>query len=160
MNLNEIRILEACHEYLISLTKFNNELNSALKKCHLVYRFQDKNITFMTYQSYRGSSFIDFRLGDYRLDTSITHINDREDLINAFPSQRELRTLAEISNLEQFRIQMFKLLTQVNLETLIEKNPNAKKDNFVYWFRNLETKEKYPIYLFPEDANFELVAIT
>lgn len=80
-------------------------------------------------------------------------------MINAFPSQHELRALARISDLEQARIQIFKLLSQANLETLIEKNSNIKKDHFGYQFYNLETKEKYPIYLFPENTNFELVAI-
>lgn len=155
MNLNEIRILEACHKFLIGLTEFEEKLQND----SLVYRFQDKNITFVTYQKYRNLSFIDFRLRYDRLDDSITYIDDREDLINAFPSQHELRALARASDPEQARIQIFKLLLQANLEILTEKNPNAKKDYFGYQYRNLETKESYPIYLFPENANFELVAI-
>lgn len=155
MNLNEIRILEVCHKFLIDLTEFKDELQND----SLVYRFQDKNITFVTYQEYRNLSFIDFRLRYDHLDDSITYIDDREDLINAFPSQHELRALARISDLEQARIQIFKLLSQANLEILTEKNSNAKKDYFGYQFRNLETKESYPIYLFPENTNFELVAI-
>lgn len=155
MNLNEIRILEACHKFLIGLTEFEEKLQND----SLVYRFQDKNITFVTYQKYRNLSFIDFRLRYDRLDDSITYIDDREDLINAFPSQHELRALVRVSDPEQARIQIFKLLSQANLEILTEKNPNAKKDYFGYQFRNLETKESYPIYLFPENANFELVTI-
>lgn len=155
MNLNEIRILEACHKFLIGLTEFEEKLQND----SLVYRFQDKNITFVTYQKYRNLSFIDFRLRYDRLDDSITYIDDREDLINAFPSQHELRALARVSDPEQARIQIFKLLLQANLEILTEKNPNAKKDYFGYQYCNLETKESYPIYLFPENANFELVAI-
>ena len=76
-----------------------------------------------------------------------------------FQNEHELRVLNSISDLEQARIQIFKLLSQANLETLTEKNSNAKKDYFGYQFRNLETNESYPIYLFPENANFELVAI-
>ena len=79
-------------------------------------------------------------------------------MISAFPNEHELRALNRISDLEQARIQIFKLLSQANLETLTEKNSNAKKDYFGYQFRNLETKESYPIYLFPENANFELIA--
>lgn len=155
MNLNQIRILETCHNFLIGLTEFRDKLQND----SLVYRFQDKNITFVTYQEYRNLSFIDFKLRYDYLDDSITYIHDREDLINAFPSQHELRALARVSDPEQARIQIFKLLSQANLETLTEKNPNAKKDYFGYQFRNLETKESYPIFLFPENANFELVAI-
>ena len=155
MNLNQIRILEACHKFLIGLTEFEEKLQND----SLVYRFQDKNILFVTYQEYRNLSFIDFKLKSDYLDDSITYIDDREDLINAFPSQHELRALARVSDLEQARIQIFKLLSQANLEILTEKNSNAKKDYFGYQFRNLETKESYPIYLFPENATFELVAI-
>lgn len=155
MNLNQIRILEACHKFLIGLTEFEEKLQND----SLVYRFQDKNILFVTYQEYRNLSFIDFKLKSDYLDDSITYIDDREDLINAFPSQHELRALARVSDLEQARIQIFKLLSQANLEILTEKNSNAKKDYFGYQFRNLETKESYPIYLFPENANFKLVAI-
>ena len=155
MNLNQIRILEACHKFLIGLTEFEEKLQND----SIVYRFQDKNILFVTYQEYRNLSFIDFKLKSDYLDDSITYIDDREDLINAFPSQHELRALARVSDLEQARIQIFKLLSQANLEILTEKNSNAKKDYFGYQFRNLETKESYPIYLFPENANFKLVAI-
>ncbi len=154
MNLNEIRILEACHKFLIDLTEFEEKLQND----SLVYRFQDKNIMFVTYQEYRNLSFIDFKLKHDYLDDSITYLDDREELISVFPSEHELRALNRMSDLEQARIQIFKLLSQANLETLTEKNPNAKKDYFGYQFRNLETKESYPIYLFPENANFELVA--
>ena len=154
MNLNEIRILEACHKFLIGLTEFEEKLQND----SLVYRFQDKNIMFVTYQEHRNLSFIDFKLKHDYLDDSITYLDDREELISVFPSEHELRALNRMSDLEQARIQIFKLLSQANLETLTEKNPNAKKDYFGYQFRNLETKESYPIYLFPENANFELVA--
>lgn len=154
MNLNQIRILEACHKFLIGLTEFKDELQND----SLVYRFQDKNITFVTYQEYRNLSFIDFILKYDYLDDSITYLDDRVDLISAFPNEHELRALNRMSDLEQVRIQIFKLLSQANLETLTEKNSNAKKDNFGYQFRNLETKESYPIYLFPENAKFELIA--
>lgn len=155
MNLNQIRILEACHKFLIGLTEFEEKLQND----SLVYRFQDKNIMFVTYQEYRNLSFIDFKLKSDYLDDSITYLDDREELISVFPSEHELRALNRMSDMEQARVQIFKLLSQANLETLTEKNPNAKKDYFGYQFRNLETKESYPIYLFPENANFELVAI-
>ena len=155
MNLNQIRVLEACHNFLIGRTEFKDELQND----SLVYRFQDKNITFVTYQEYRNLSFIDFKLKYGYLDDSITYLDNREELISAFPSEHELRALNEVPDMEQARIQIFKLLSQANLEILTEKNSNAKKDYFGYQFRNLETKESYPIYLFPENANFELVAI-
>ena len=138
MNLNEIRILEACHKFLIGLTEFEEKLQND----SLVYRFQDKNIMFVTYQEYRNLSFIDFKLKHDYLDDSITYLDDREELISVFPSEHELRALNRMSDLEQARIQIFKLLSQANLETLTEKNPNAKKDYFGYQFRNLELFDK------------------
>ena len=155
MNLNEVRLLEACHKFLIGLTEFEEELQND----SLVYRFQDKNIMFVTYQKYRNLSFIDFKLKYDHLDDSITYLDDREELISVFPNEHELRALNRMSDMEQARVQIFKLLSQANLESLIKNYPNAKKDYFGYQFRNLETKESYPIYLFPENANFELVAI-
>jgi hypothetical protein len=73
MNLNQIRILETCHKFLIGLTEFKDELQND----SLVYRFQDKNITFVTYQEYRNLSFIDFNLKYDYLDDSITYLDDR-----------------------------------------------------------------------------------
>ncbi|WP_238140369.1 hypothetical protein [Streptococcus suis] len=74
-------------------------------------------------------------------------------------TEEHLRALQRVSNPEQARIQIFKLLTEVNLETLTNKNPEIKRDNFGYGFFNFATKEEYPIYLFSNDATFELVAI-
>ena len=156
MNLNQIRILEACHKFLIGITNFEDKLQDD----KLVYHYQDKNIAFITYQEYKNLSFTDYKLKFDSLHGSITGIDKRDDLIDVlFRNEHELRVLNSISDLEQARIQIFKLLSQANLETLIEKNSNIKKDHFGYQFYNLETKEKYPIYLFPENANFELVAI-
>lgn len=99
MNLNQIRILEACHKFLIGLTKFEEKLQND----SLVYRFQDKNIMFVTYQEYRNLSFIDFKLKYDYLDDSITYLDDREELISVFPSEHELRALNRMSDMEQTR---------------------------------------------------------
>lgn len=123
MNLNEIRILEACHKFLIGLTEFEEKLQND----SLVYRFQDKNITFVTYQEYRNLSFIDFKLKHDYLDDSITYLDDREELISVFPSEHELRALNRMSDMEQARVQIFKLLSQANLEILTEKIQMPKK---------------------------------
>ncbi len=155
MNLNEVRVLEACHKFLIGLTEFEEKLQND----SLVYQFQDKNITFVTYQKCENFMFIDYDLQFDFLRDNPTYIDDLEELINAFPSQHQLKVLNKMSDMEQARVQIFKLLSQANLESLIKNYPNAKKDYFGYQFRNLETKESYPIYLFPENTNFELVAI-
>lgn len=154
MNLNEIRILEACHKFLIGLTDFKDELQDD----SLVYRFQGEEISFVTYQKCEDFMFIDYDLQFDFLRDNPTYIDDLEELINAFPSQHQLKVLNKMSDLEQVRMQIFKLLSQVNLESLIKKYPSAKKDYYGYKFHNFKTNENYPIYLFPENANFELVA--
>ena len=155
MNINQVRILEACHKFLIGITNFKEEFQDA----YLVYRYQGENISFETYQEYEGFSFVDYKLKYGRLEDVRTYLDDRQDLIDAFPSEEVLRALQRVTSPEQARIQIFKLLSEVNLEILSEKNPNVKKDNFGYGFFNFATKEEYPVYLFLEDDNFELVAI-
>ena len=155
MNINQIRILEVCHKFLIGITNFKEEFQDD----YLVYRYQGENISFETYQEYEGFSFFDYKLKYGRLEDVRTYLDDRQDLIDAFPSEEVLRALQRITSPEQARIQIFKLLSEVNLEILSEKNPTVKKDNFGYGFFNFATKEEYPVYLFSEDDNFELVAI-
>ncbi|MGV3011497.1 hypothetical protein [Streptococcus thoraltensis] len=155
MNINQIRILEACHKFLSGITSFEEEFQDD----YLVYQYQGENISFDTYQKYETLSFVDYKLKYGYLDDVRTYLDDRQDLIDAFPSEEHLRTLQRISNAEQARIQIFKLLSQVDLEGLSSKYPDLKKDNFGYDFFNSATKEKYPIYLFSEDDTFELVAI-
>ena len=155
MNINQIRILEVCHKFLIGITNFKEEFQDD----YLVYRYQGENISFETYREYEGFSFVDYKLKYGRLEDVRTYLDDRQDLIDAFPSEEVLRALQRITSPEQARIQIFKLLSEVNLEILSEKNPTVKKDNFGYGFFNFATKEEYPVYLFSEDDNFELVAI-
>ncbi|CYV47612.1 hypothetical protein HO670_07825 [Streptococcus suis] len=156
LNLNQIRIVEACHKFLIGITSFEEELQDDT----LVYQYQGERITFDTYQEYEHLSFVDYKLKFGYLDDVRTYLDDREELVNAFPTEEHLRALQRVSNPEQARIQIFKLLTEVNLETLTNKNPEIKRDNFGYSFFNFATKEEYPIYLFSNDATFELVAIS
>ncbi|MGV3353277.1 hypothetical protein [Streptococcus orisratti] len=155
MNINQVRILEACHKFLIDITNFKEEFQDD----YLVYRYQGENISFETYQECEGFSFVDYKLKYGRLEDVRTYLDDRQDLIDAFPSEEVLRALQRVTSPEQARIQIFKLLSEVNLEILSEKNPTVKKDNFGYGFFNFATKEEYPVYLFSEDDNFELVAI-
>lgn len=155
MNINQVRIFEACHKFLIGITNFKEEFQDD----YLVYLYQGENISFETYQEYEGFSFVDYKLKYGRLEDVRTYLDDRQDLIDAFPSEEVLRALQRVTSPEQARIQIFKLLSEVNLEILSEKNPNVKKDNFGYGFFNFATKEEYSVYLFLEDDNFELVAI-
>ncbi|TWT12050.1 hypothetical protein [Streptococcus sp. sy004] len=156
MKTKEVRILEACHKFLIGITQFEKELQD---DC-LVYQYHGKNIVFNTYQVYENLSFTDYIPKYNYLDDKRTYLDNKQDLIKAFPSKEVLRILQRIENPEQTRIQIFKLLSEVTLEPLTEQYPNVKEDNFGYNFFNLVTKERYPIYLFSENANFELVAIT
>ncbi|MGF0071935.1 hypothetical protein [Streptococcus orisratti] len=155
MDLKQVRILEFCHKFLIGITDFEEEFQDD----HLVYQYNGDNISFETYQESERLSFIDYNLRQGYLDDARVSIDERQDLIDVFPTEEHLRVLTRIKDADQARIQIFKLLSQVNLETLSEKNPNIKRDNFGYGFFNHATKEEYPIYLFQEGDVFELVAI-
>lgn len=155
MNLNHIRILESCHKFLIGITSFEEEFQDDT----LVYQYRNQNITFDTYQESNSITFSDYNLEYSRLNEEKSYIDKRQDIIQLFPSEEHLRALSRIPKAEQARIQIFKLLSQINLEILSSKYPDLKKDNFGYGFYNFATKEEYPIYLFSEDDHFELVAI-
>lgn len=155
MNLNQIRILEACHKFLNGITLLKEELQND----NLVYQYNGKTITFDTYQEYEQLTFIDYDPKFEYVDETRVYINDRQNLIDAFPNRHHLIALQKVSDEDQARIQIFKLLSQVNFEVLSEKYPNVKKDRFGYDFYNFETKESYPIYLFEDNAAFELVAV-
>lgn len=156
MNLNQIRILEACHKFLNGITLLKEELQND----NLVYQYNGKTITFDTYQEYEQLTFIDYNPKFEYVDETRVYISDRQNLIDAFPNKHHLTALQKVSDEDQARIQIFKLLSQVNFEVLSEKYPNVKKDRFGYDFYNFETKESYPIYLFEDNATFELVAIS
>lgn len=155
MNLNQIRIIEACHKFLIGITNFEEELQDDV----LVYRYKGNLVSFETYQEYEQRSFVDYNLKYGYLDDTRTYLDDRADLIAAFPSEEHLRALQRVNDAEQARVQIFKLLSQVNLDSLSEKFQH-QKDNFGYDFFNFATKEEYPVYLFSDDESFELVAIS
>ncbi len=156
MNLNQIRILEACHKFLNGITLLKEELQND----NLVYQYNGKTITFDTYQECEQLTFIDYDPKFEYVNETRVYINDRQNLIDAFPNTHHLRALQKVSDEDQARIQIFKLLLQVNFEVLSEKYSNVKKDRFGYDFYNFETKENYPIYLFEDNATFELVAIS
>lgn len=155
MDINQVRILEACHKFLIGITDFKEELQDDT----LVYQYQGERITFDTYQEFEHLSFVDYKLKYGYLEDVRVYLDDRQEIVDAFPGEEYLRALQRVSTPEQARIQIFKLLSEVNLEALTMKNPDVKKDNYGYEFYNFETKESYPIYLFSNNDNFKLVAI-
>ena len=155
MNINEVRILEACHKFLIDRTLFKDDL----EKDKLVFRYNGNNIKFDTYQKYEKLSFIDYQLKQGYLDDVISYFDDRKILIDLFPSKEHIRKLSSLDNKSQVRLQIFKLLAQINLEKIPQDCYQIKKDNFGYNFYNFTTKETYPIILFKESDTFELIAI-
>ena len=155
MDINQVRILEACHKFLIGITSCKDTLQDDT----LVYLYRGQRITFESYQEYSNLTFTDYYLQYGRLHGENSYINNRQELVDIFPSEEHLRALQRISDADQARIQIVKLLTQINLEVLSSKYSVLKKDNFGYDFYNFETKENYPIYLFSDNDNFELVAI-
>lgn len=97
-------------------TEFQDELQNDSSSTDFKIKYYVCNLS-------RVQEFIIYRFQikyDY-LDDSITYLDDRVDLISAFPNEHELRALNRMSDLEQARIQIFKLLSQANLEALTEK---------------------------------------
>ncbi|HGD2263616.1 TPA: hypothetical protein ACIN0M_000015 [Streptococcus agalactiae] len=95
MNLNQIRIIEACHKFLIGITNFEEELQDDV----LVYRYKGNLVSFETYQEYEQRSFVDYNLKYGYLDDTRTYLDDRADLIAAFPSEEHLRALQRLNKL-------------------------------------------------------------
>lgn len=155
MNINEVRILEACHKFLIDLTSFKDDLEND----KLVFRHNGNNIKFDTYQKYEKLSFVDYQLKQGYLDDVTSYFDDREMLIDLFPTEEHLRKLSSLDDKSQVRLQIFKLLAQVNLGKVPQDYYQIKKDNFGYNFYNFTTKETYPIILFKESDTFELITI-
>ncbi|XCY62383.1 hypothetical protein ABG811_02750 [Streptococcus iniae] len=156
MDLKQVRILEACYKFLIDITDFKEEFQDD----SLVYKYRGEHITFETYQEYERLSFVDYKIKHGYVDDTRVYLDNRIDLIASFPSEEHLRALQRVTDVEHARIQVFKLLSQVNLNYLSDKNQDIKKDNFGYSFYNYATKEEYPIYLFDDRLAFELVAIS
>lgn len=154
MNLNHIRILESCHKFLNGITQFEQEFETD----SLVYRYRDRLISFDTYQEADDLAFVDYNLESGYMNSSTVTLA-RKDLIAAFPSEEILRALQRLTSPEQARIQIFKLLSQVDVETLAGLYPNVKTDSFGYSFFDFGINEGLPIYLFRSDDEFELVAI-
>ncbi|HGI2571294.1 TPA: hypothetical protein ACJR21_000273 [Streptococcus agalactiae] len=100
MNLNQIRIIEACHKFLIGITNFEEELQDDV----LVYRYKGNLVSFETYQEYEQRSFVDYNLKYGYLDDTRTYLDDRADLIAAFPSEEHLRALQRVNDAEQARV--------------------------------------------------------
>lgn len=117
------------------------------------------NIKFDTYQKYEKLSFVDYQLKQGYLDDVTSYFDDREMLIDLFPTEEHLRKLSSLDDKSQVRLQIFKLLAQVNLGKVPQDYYQIKKDNFGYNFYNFTTKETYPIILFKESDTFELITI-
>ncbi|WP_244663179.1 hypothetical protein [Streptococcus suis] len=83
MDINQVRILEACHKFLIGITSCEDTLQDDT----LVYLYRGQRITFETYQEYSNLTFTDYSLQYGRLHGENSYINDRQELVDIFPAK-------------------------------------------------------------------------
>ena len=159
MNLNQIRILEAVYAYLVSRT--DPEVQEALNSENLIFSHENRLYKFKTYQAkINNYVFIDYSPDNFELNEekhAFYYVHDTYKSFNL--EESKVLSLREISNIEIARSQIFKLLHQVDVAYLEERNPELKNDSYAYGVYLLETDKFFPIYKFSESASFELVSI-
>ena len=159
MNLNQIRLLEACHSYLVERT--HSSIKEQLVSDKLVFSCNNNFCTFNTYQEMSYNyTFIDYELNSFELREKRREIQDISELYDALKlSGNELSVLSQITNVDTARIQIFKLLSRVDIEPLATLYPKLKTDNYIYDVYNLTIDKSFPVYHLSNTASFDLVSI-
>lgn len=160
MNLNHVRLLEACLSYLID--KVNPDIKDQLSKSTLVFETNGQLYQFRTsqQQSYHGN-FVEYLLGSYQLREVRREISDMYDLYRALDIRDgELLTLKNTGDIALVKSLLFKLLAMANLDDLGSKYPDLKSDTFVYDVTVIGLDKTFSVYQFPADASFRLVSIS
>ncbi|MCK1242411.1 hypothetical protein MX041_03325 [Streptococcus uberis] len=162
MDLNEVRILESCFQYLIKKTSFEKEL----KNTKLIFKMNKVDlVSFNTYEKIDEHLFIEKVLSNDEYDSikndSIL-INDYKLLFEAFEFAKNNQRFINIKSVnteKQALLIVFKLLQQVNVNSIKESVGVAKSSLFVYNFENYSNKTAFPIYSMGASDDFELVSI-
>ena len=160
MDLNKVRLVEACYEYL--LDKLAPSVKESFKGSSLVFENNQTMYQFQTFQEnpYKAT-FIEYKLAQFELSEIRKDIRDVNDLYKALQLRdTELSTLANVTDVSVVKALIFKLLSNADLDTLSEIYPDLKEDNIVYNLQILGNNIKFPIYQFSDDSTFRLVAIT
>lgn len=159
MNLKQVRLLEACYTYL--LNKTCEPVKKELADCKMVFDFDNSLLTFKTYEEkYDNYDFIENKLGEFELKPDYRSLTKPRDIYEALNiTNYKLQTLRGIDDPEIAKKIIFKLLAQVNLESLEQSYPEIKANNFIYEVHNLTINAKFACMKFPESVSLELIAI-
>ncbi|MEQ9763214.1 hypothetical protein ABPS01_00810 [Streptococcus sp. ZJ151] len=154
MNLNQIRILEACHRYLID--KVNDKLTKELLNDKLVFKVDNKLVTFDTFQKFSSYYFYEYQLGYYMESETYETIDIQKIFKLVNPGEGQLNTLSMLDNISKVRAHIFKILCQIDFDIF---DRQIKTNNFVYNWRYLDNDTVLPIYKVETDKDFELISI-
>ena len=159
MNLNQVRLLEACYAYL--LNKIYEPVKKELADCKMIFKFNHSLLSFKTYEEkYDTYDFIENKLGELELKPdyrSLTKVGDIYDALNI--TNFKLQSLRMIEDSEIAKKIIFKLLTQADLESLEQSYPEIKANDFIYEVHNLTINANFACMKLPENATLELIAI-
>lgn len=154
MNLNQIRILEACHRYLID--RVNNKLTKELLNDKLVFKVDNKLVTFDTFQKFSYYYFYEYQLNYYMESETYETIDTQEIFKIVNPGEGHLNTLGMLDDISKVRAHIFKILCQIDFAIF---DRQIKTNNFVYNWRYLDNDTVLPIYKVDTDKDFKLISI-
>lgn len=154
MNLNQIRILEACHRYLID--RVNHKLTKELLNDKLVFKVDNKLVTFNTFQKFSNYYFYEYQLS-YYMESETYETIDIPEIFNVIkPAEGHLNTLSMLDNISKVRVHIFKILCQIDFGIF---DKQIKTNNFAYNWQYLDNDTVLPIYKVDTDKDFELISI-
>ncbi len=159
MNLNQVRLLEACYTYL--LNKTCERVKKELAGCKMVFSFNNSLLTFKTYETkYDSYDFVENVLGELEQSVDYRSLSNVKEIYNAINvNNYKLESLRMIEEPEIAKKIIFKLLTQVDLESLEQNYPEIKANNFIYEVHNLTINANFACMQLPKNATLELIAI-
>ncbi|WP_243091736.1 hypothetical protein [Streptococcus dysgalactiae] len=159
MDLNQVRLLEACFVYL--KTRLDSSIQTELDDSKLFFEVNGSVFTFVTYETkYDRYDFIENNLGNIEVSTDYKSLSNAKDLFEATKiSDLQVSTLKNLNNIDMAKKLIFKTLTQVDLKNLKGKHPDFKTNNFAYNVHDLTLNKHFSCYQFSENDSFKLIAI-
>lgn len=159
MNLNEIRLIEACYNYLV--TRTSEKVKEQLLAERLVFENDGNFFVFDTAEDITSiCEFIEYKFDLIGLSERKEYILDYYHLYSALRlKEDQLSILNRTDSIDKVRTQIFKLLINADIENLSKQYPEIKKNNFVYKLENLTINQSFPVYKFSDTDSFTLVGI-
>lgn len=154
MDLNQVRLLEACHRYLVDRVHIDIKENMLNDK--LVFEFNGDFVTFNTYQEVGHCCFYEYELGSYEELENHRSIDVTEILSILNLKSGQIGTLSMLTDITRVRAYIFKILSQADFAKF-EKE--IKNTNFAYNFRYVENYSYLPCVKIDKDKLFNFVSI-